>query len=603
MNLKLMNALSLFILLGGLTAAIETAEKDPQTDRQLYLGYPWGLWSVEDTSFKYARNRTALDPHNATAMRMVDIQADYWNKAPHFYNGTHYADPQGVVYPCEKFTNGSIGTNCTQIYSDLYQRGYYDAKKPRCRPSLMQSYGLSGPMMDTKQTSPLCPNVKNSCCTKEDFFNAFKTWSDEGLGKNLLQQVDFLRNTYLEYLAAIQQASFTINSIGARIPASETKKNSCKLMAETINSFKIGVVKPALDTFTTQAYAHMTKHYQSFYCALCDAKNHPYFDLQRQRVVFSHRHTRMWLRQTLQFLLYFHVHIVPVNNLIVRFLSSCSVTGEFEKPKVLINRWRLGVRPRFAKSLQRCAKSVATSSWFQSCLRIFRGMSMTRIHRLYRPNATKLLLISSYIQANAKRLQDNLSQMSLDPKKESKERTKQARLLAEEAHSAIKRKRAAKAAQALEAPQAPNNERELQLTYPQPSFNQYLTRNPTAVFRGITIVPTALNAPVSFGRMRPAFAARGVDTQVLYEGQGWEQANYVEDLRQWAESQLGQDANRLDLGIHVNHAKLQKATKMREWGLTTPVAIMLEWMWLKSPPDLTVKPEEAAAAAASQVKS
>ena len=75
--------------------------------------------------------------------------------------------------------------------------------------------------------------------------------------------------------------------------------------------------------------------YKGFYCTICDAGSHKYFNLDKNEVVFSEKFCRDIIENTLTSLLFFHVHINKYANLVSKFLLSCDKKGDYQ-PNVKI---------------------------------------------------------------------------------------------------------------------------------------------------------------------------------------------------------------------------------------------------------------------------
>lgn len=512
-------------------------------------------------TWEYHRNTTAPDPFNATAHRINDTTAPYWNVAPYYYNGTHY-HLEGKIYPCVNFTNGSIGTNCSWIYGDLFLRGYYRPETPRCQPSLMQSYGFSGILIANSTRSMMCPGIEDSCCTHHDYFNAFRSWESSGIHSDLIARVNFLNNTYTEYLFALTSAYTMITNIGAKIPIT----NNCKVLANSIASFRVPDVASFLNGLVRQYFGYLSKNFEAFYCTMCNANNHPYFDLTRQRIIYSHKQCRDWTRNTLPFLLYFHLHITKINNLIIDFVSSCDATGHYTKVPINESLFKLRVPRRRAKQLLRCRNERDKLGWFRACLPVCRAISLTHIEPLLTPNFRKLTSIASYMNANIQIIQNQLFNQ-LNSAEVTQQKVNSARVLS--AHPAHKKRRIARvgAGQAW-------IKRRLQQNSPAQKYNHLIIRTLNYENFERTAIPTALNARVDLDHLKPIFAADGLELEATRDSMAWNKPTYTADFNKWAENQpFGSDPHQFNLTMH----RIWIAKGMNSERVLGAVACLLLW--------------------------
>ena len=265
------------------------------------------------------------DPFNATSKRINNTNATYWGTPPYYYNGTHYWNGEKTL-PCVNYTNGSNGTNCSFIYGDWYLKGYYNESNIKCQVPLMQSYGFEGyPMANYTTQINMCPGIEYTCCTEQDFLSAFHTWEDDGVKLKLIHKLNYINNTYSEFMDSLSNAISLVGLIGGNISTT----NNCKVLANSILEFRVGEIQNFLQGTIRDFFGWYSANFQSIYCTLCDGKLHKFFDLTRQRIIYSHGHCKNIVVASLQFLLYFHIHFVKITNLIVDFMGSCDARGRF----------------------------------------------------------------------------------------------------------------------------------------------------------------------------------------------------------------------------------------------------------------------------------
>lgn len=488
-------------------------------------------------TYDYGDQEPRIDIFNQTVHRVNDSNASYFMSAPQFYNGTHYFDGK-MVFPCVQFRNGSNGTNCSKIYGDLRMRGYYEPTTIRCQSVLMQSYGFEGIPISNKTKSGLCPHIVDSCCTHQDFFNAFRSWEHDGVHSNLIERVNFLNNTYNEYLSALISAHSFISNIGPKIPVT----NNCKVLSNTIMAYNMADVASYLMSMVRQYFAYLSKNFESFYCTMCDADSHAFFDLTRQHVVFGHKQCRTWAKSTLPFLLYFHVHMVKINNLIVDFMSSCDVSGAYTKMHIDESLFKLQVARPVRKELMRCRNEKDTSSWYKACLPVCREMSLTRINAFMTPNLRKMTSIASFIKGNLQILKNQLFN-NMNSEQVSNQKANNARVLS------VKKLRTRKA----HKPAAVT--RRMQQNRPIQKYNHLILRTMNYENFERNMIPTALNALVDLDHLTPAFVPEGLDLDEVLETMSFVESSYRLSFTRWADLMRFDGTN---LTVHMAITKLKK---------------------------------------------
>lgn len=440
--------------------------------------------------YRFGRNQTHYDHFNATSWRINDTTASYWKKAPYFYNGTHYWNGTQVVY-CAPFTNSSNGTNCSFIYGDAFLKGIYDDNTPNCQVQLMQSYGFEGHSVSNQTTVPMCNHIQYSCCTPEDQLWMQRSWVRDGNQLDMRNKMEYFNNTYKEFLEALGQAATAASGIGSKLFIT----NNCKVLANTIAQFDTLDVFYNLGQLAKNHFSYHGQMFESFYCTLCDAEAHQFFDLTKQRIIYNHRHCKDITQNTLTFLLYFHVHLVKIVNLLVDFVASCDAFGNYNKVVIDESLFKLQVDRKLRRELLRCRTQRNKKGWYGACLPICRRYSMTKLRNFFLPNFKKMSPIASFIKGNIQIIKNQAMNLILNDQVAGNKNA-QIRMLAVQEKITKRRRDQVK--------------RSLQQNNNPSSYNTKILRTLRNNHLERVMIPGALGQTVNVHRLRPAFRSIGL---------------------------------------------------------------------------------------------
>ena len=507
-------------------------------------------WDYPEKKYNAISN-TTWDPFNATVHRVNDTYAPYWQTPPYYYNGTHMFDGL-VTLNCTQYRNGSNGTNCSFIYGGPYFRSFYNDRTPKCLPSVLKSYGLSGKPSSEPMEISICPNIKNSCCNPEDLFDAFKSWQNDGGQTNLENRFNFYINSYYEFLQTIGKASKLVGTISTRIK----NLNNCQLLANTIKEFKIDDVGTGALDLIKNSFGFFNKTFQSFYCNICDAKSHQYFDLTRQNVRFSKYHCRDVITNTLPFLVYFHRHYTKLVNLIVDFTTNCDGEGQFKHMEINEAYFKMKIEFKKSRLLERCVENRNTLRWYKSCLPICKKFKLTQFDEFFLPNFEQLTTISSYINGNVAILErDYYQKLAEDELKYQK--TANTRILTEQ----IKKKN--------------KKLRKLQFerkdSFGNAGKGSGIDRRLALVGLDNNFIQGSIGQTVDFGKMVPVYQNTGLRVNDIVAILKWNSDNYDRDFEEY--SQL-MKFNQTASFVHVVNMNI--TTNSSGWGIFGNVADYLK---------------------------
>lgn len=143
-----------------------------------------------------------------------------------------------------------------------------------CNLELMRSYLLKGrEKSSATETLLLCPGVANNCCVRQDQQRIFHTVND------------VLPARLAEYNSKVRQALARLKAFHKRVAAtspvilgSERRRRFCRRQARVVLNFPFNALHQSLLDQLTALEEDMASHYRSFFCVLCDASNHPFFE-------------------------------------------------------------------------------------------------------------------------------------------------------------------------------------------------------------------------------------------------------------------------------------------------------------------------------------
>lgn len=148
-----------------------------------------------------------------------------------------------------------------------------------CNLNLLRSYLLKG-RLNPSDSNPmiLCPNVKGNCCTKSDLQRIYHVVNDI-LPPRIANYEERIKTA----LAGLRRFHNHIVANPPTFVGSARRRNYCMRQATAVYNFPFGQFFSKLYDTLLDINTEMRSHYDRFYCVICDARNHPFFDFKLSR--------------------------------------------------------------------------------------------------------------------------------------------------------------------------------------------------------------------------------------------------------------------------------------------------------------------------------
>jgi hypothetical protein len=264
--------------------------------------------------------------------------------------------------------------------------------KPMCLPSLVQSYGMEGLNSPRKVNLDLCPQIKKSCCSREDQIVMFGLISADM--KNLKRR----NYMYSEILNNIYKELLKIEDVVERMHERQKKRgiSNCKILATKLVHYRISGIIPKLKQRIEEMHNFMVTSYKGFYCTICDANQHRFLDPALKLMYFKRSFCRKIVENTLHSMLYLHDNFVRYLRLMVKFATNCDAMGRFD-PQPLTENLTLRFNKN-SKSTRKCWKNRNEPEWAANCMQYCRNFKPVEISAFYEPYINKFIYITEVLR-------------------------------------------------------------------------------------------------------------------------------------------------------------------------------------------------------------
>ena len=266
-----------------------------------------------------------------------------------------------------------------------------------CKPELLMSFGMTGMITPLDQPLEMCPQIQKSCCNYDDEMMIYSNWSYGKEEENLIERMEWHQDLFNDL---IHQFMRTKKFSEKLMKVLETKAvSNCKILARRISQIQVQIVGPQIETAFRHLHDFFEMSYKGFYCSLCDAEKHQFFDLENKKIIFGEKFCREIMAGSLHVLLYFHIYFIKYANIVTKFLNSCDYEGNF-KDKEAHPKYIFTAKGDHHRMLNKCNKERNNVDWFESCEKVCKKFDLMKYDKFFAPKLKKYSQYTEYIKKN-----------------------------------------------------------------------------------------------------------------------------------------------------------------------------------------------------------
>lgn len=259
----------------------------------------------------------------------------------------------------------------------------------QCKQMLMESYDLNGQEHPVSEPNYICKGIISNCCSFQTQLNIYRKLNKKGEIQKINHFYSLFESVYNELFDLFSKVE-----IFARVSsvfASEYKNSNCLKMAKTIEKVSASQLKDQVLAFFKQSVDFYKMSYKGFYCTLCDAELHEYFDSDHSTFVESKDFCREMVRETLNFNIYRNNFFPKITRLYSQFVTSCDYRSVYDPsigvpPDVMLFR-----RPKVQGPAEACMRGYNKQYGLLKC---------QEYCKLFNPIKFSPLLMGEFYQMN-----------------------------------------------------------------------------------------------------------------------------------------------------------------------------------------------------------
>ena len=223
-----------------------------------------------------------------------------------------------------------------------------------CDRYLMESYDLDGDIKQVVDKNIVCPGVAANCCSYNAQLQIYKKFVVANEGdriKNFYGEFSKVYEKIFESFTEIEELAKSVKERTVNIVGS-----NCAKFADKIEFLKVSRMYPKFKVHVSKAYDFLLKSRQGFYCSLCDAKAHQYFNLTSSEITGSWGFCGKMVSETLNYFYFKYNFFIKFSRLYSEFLVKCDLRGNYRPKRSLKFEIKFYRKDKFVGALEKCER-------------------------------------------------------------------------------------------------------------------------------------------------------------------------------------------------------------------------------------------------------
>lgn len=283
-----------------------------------------------------------------------------------------------------------------------------------CNRNLLDTYDIAVDQPTPTGTNSICPGVRFNCCGAKAHTDILVKWSTQA---NPIMNTVY--TTSEPSLQNMMNAFTEVEQLTAEsIPYTRDILNSnCLKMAERIQQVSISKLSTQILDKLKSANAFLMNSRKGFYCSLCDAQSHEFYDEQRMTFKTSAFFCAKMSSAMLPYYLFRYQYLPQVARLYAQWAVSCDVHGNFDSKKDIPARFKLFRQSNILGNLNLCYKGYNKPGAIFACKEFCHRFNPVKFNRNFEGDTLKLDGLSNFLIRRVSKLREKF-QHDLERQKE-----------------------------------------------------------------------------------------------------------------------------------------------------------------------------------------
>lgn len=271
-----------------------------------------------------------------------------------------------------------------------------------CNRRLMESYDVTGQENVVKDPNSVCVGIKNNCCGAQAQLDIYKRWS---MGPS--ERVNSIYTTAESTIYNIFLVFSKIEALAIKsIPYSSDIKNSnCKKMAVRIHELSISSLAPKIQNKLLDATTFLRKSRMGFYCSLCDADSHKFYDADHSKFTTSGTFCAKLSTSLLNYYTFRYKYFPQISRLYSQWAVSCDINGNYNSKAEVSGALKFFRQSNILGNLVSCYNGYKKPGAILACKKLCRRFNPVKFDRYLEGELDKIDGLAKFLKRKIRKIQ------------------------------------------------------------------------------------------------------------------------------------------------------------------------------------------------------
>ena len=241
-------------------------------------------------------------------------------------------------------------------------------KSIQCEYRLLKSYLLHGRHQSKPDPMYLCPTIKNNCCTKMDQQRIYHI-AKEFLPQRLLEYQSKIRMA----LAKLRELHIKINRTRPVFTGVPKRRLYCNAQASQLYNFPFFKMYNEIMEYLDIVRDELNDYYNTFFCQLCDADNHKWFNLKSKQLQMDSEFCKDMVDNHQEALKIFNVDLINYLEALQQVVDCTHYVRSYKLE--FFDR----SKSKISKAVSKCIGNLGGKDFLKSCKPVCETLKLSKV--------------------------------------------------------------------------------------------------------------------------------------------------------------------------------------------------------------------------------
>lgn len=288
-----------------------------------------------------------------------------------------------------------------------------------CNQNLMESFDLDGQPKTTPDVNYLCPGINSNCCSYQTQLSIYKKY-------DIKDERGKIKHVYDNLSTALSQVykAFTLveHKSAEMLPyTTDMKFSNCARLAEKIQEVNIASFGNEIVGRFNQAAGFLKTARNGFYCSICDAKTHKFYDILKQKFQTSAKFCAQLTGAVMNYYLFRYKFFPRISRLLTQWAVSCDMRGNFDPTAKIKAGSKFYSNTPFAGVVERCARNYNKPGAILGCQKLCQRFNPIKLDRYFEGEVDKMQSLAKFIHLKVDYMMRKLNRKKKKNRSDSEE--------------------------------------------------------------------------------------------------------------------------------------------------------------------------------------